>query len=392
MTHWVHILLALLMYAGSLEGASKRFFTDFLQDLPTPGTGGPTFDTSVQTNITGLVGKTVKLTCRVKNLGNRTVSWVRHRDIHLLTVGRYTYTSDQRFEAMHSPHAEDWTLRIRYAQRKDSGIYECQISTTPPIGHSVYLNIVEPITEVIGGPELHINRGSTINLTCIVKFAPEPPPTVIWSHNREVINFDSPRGGISLVTEKGVVTTSRLLVQKAIQQDSGLYTCTPSNANPTSVRVHIVDGEHPAAMHHGHATPQVQPPSATFLLLLAFLTALLLQERPNQSTQIRKQLQKQQQQHQQEQQVEERPIHQHKLRQRIRWKWWQSNQLWNEKFVVCQRREAFTMELPQMVKGDAQTVAAAQTYRYVTVQMLLLPTQKTQCTRLVESDERTAAT
>lgn len=49
------------------------------------------------------------------------VSWVRHRDIHLLTVGRYTYTSDQRFEAMHSPHTEEWTLRIRYAQRKDSG-------------------------------------------------------------------------------------------------------------------------------------------------------------------------------------------------------------------------------------------------------------------------------
>lgn len=67
---------------------------------------------------------------------------MRHRDIHLLTVGRYTYTSDQRFEALHSPHTEDWTLRIRYPQRKDSGIYECQISTTPPIGHPVYLTIV----------------------------------------------------------------------------------------------------------------------------------------------------------------------------------------------------------------------------------------------------------
>lgn len=55
------------------------------------------------------------------------VSWVRHRDIHLLTVGRYTYTSDQRFEALHSPHTEEWTLRIRYAQRKDSGIYEVRI-------------------------------------------------------------------------------------------------------------------------------------------------------------------------------------------------------------------------------------------------------------------------
>uniref|UniRef100_A0A1I8QAK9 Ig-like domain-containing protein n=1 Tax=Stomoxys calcitrans TaxID=35570 RepID=A0A1I8QAK9_STOCA len=286
MTHWLLNLLTLLLYAASLEGASKRFFTDFLQDLPTPGTGGPTFDTTVPSNITGLVGKTVKLTCRVKNLGNRTVSWVRHRDIHLLTVGRYTYTSDQRFEAMHSPHAEDWTLRIRYAQRKDSGIYECQISTTPPIGHSVYLNIVEPVTEVIGGPELHINKGSTINLTCIVKFAPEPPPTVIWSHNRQVINFDSPRGGISLVTEKGVLTTSRLLVQKAIQQDSGLYTCTPSNANPTSVRVHIVDGEHPAAMHHGGGS-QLKATPFTLLLLASFILLWLQQQQSNLRQRIR---------------------------------------------------------------------------------------------------------
>lgn len=59
----------------------------------------------------------------------------------------------------------------------------------------------------------------------------------------QTINFDSPRGGISLVTEKGVLTTSRLLVQKAIQSDSGVYTCDPSNANPTSVRVHILNGK-----------------------------------------------------------------------------------------------------------------------------------------------------
>lgn len=43
---------------------------------------------------------------------------------------------------MHSPHTEEWTLRIRFAQKKDSGIYECQISTTPPSGHSVYLKVV----------------------------------------------------------------------------------------------------------------------------------------------------------------------------------------------------------------------------------------------------------
>lgn len=59
----------------------------------------------------------------------------------------------------------------------------------------------------------------------------------------QIINFDSPRGGISLITEKGRLTTSRLLVQKAIQSDSGMYTCAPSNANPISVRVHILNGK-----------------------------------------------------------------------------------------------------------------------------------------------------
>ncbi|XP_065156607.1 zwei Ig domain protein zig-8-like [Atheta coriaria] len=257
---------------GSVSLASKKF-RDFLQEWPTPGTG-PYFDTSINSNITGLVGKTVMLHCRVKNLGNRTVSWVRHRDIHLLTVGRYTYTSDQRFEAIHSPHTEEWTLRIRYPQRKDTGIYECQISTTPPIGTPVHLTVVEPITEILGGPDLFINLGSTINLTCLVKYAPEPPPTMMWSHNSVAINFDSPRGGISLVTEKGPVTTSRLLIQKAAQGDSGLYTCLPTNANAYNVRVHILNGEHPAAMHHGRGCWSTEP----HMLILISLLLLLIRQ------------------------------------------------------------------------------------------------------------------
>lgn len=103
--------------------------------------------------------------------------------------------------------------------------------------------VSEPITEILGGPDLFINMGSTINLTCLVKYVPEPPPTMLWSHNSQVINFDSPRGGISLVTEKGIVTTSRLLIQKAVQSDSGEYACTPSNANVVKVRVHILNGK-----------------------------------------------------------------------------------------------------------------------------------------------------
>lgn len=45
---------------------------------------------------------------------------------------------------------------------------------------------IEPITTIIGGPDMYIDTGSTINLTCIVKHLPEPPPGIYWTHNGEV--------------------------------------------------------------------------------------------------------------------------------------------------------------------------------------------------------------
>ncbi|KAK7873644.1 hypothetical protein R5R35_009332 [Gryllus longicercus] len=225
---------------------------------------GPYFDASASKNVTALVGKTAYLNCRIRNLGNRTVSWVRHRDIHLLTVGRYTYTSDQRFQSIHSPQTEDWMLQIRYPQHRDSGLYECQVSTTPPIGHAMYLSVVEPVTLIIGEPDMYIYKGSTINLTCVVKHSPEPPPAIYWTHNSEEINYDSPRGGVSVITEKGDVTTSYLLIQRANTPDSGKYSCNPSNANVKSVVVHVLNGEHPAAMQHGGQL-RLQNPAGLFL-------------------------------------------------------------------------------------------------------------------------------
>lgn len=63
-------------FPEAYTGGTKDFNTEFLHDWPTPATTGPYFDTSASVNVTGLVGKTVYLVCKVKNLGNRTVSWV----------------------------------------------------------------------------------------------------------------------------------------------------------------------------------------------------------------------------------------------------------------------------------------------------------------------------
>ncbi|KAI5696155.1 hypothetical protein M8J75_008883 [Diaphorina citri] len=128
----------------------------------------------------------------------------------------------------------------------------------------------EPKTEVLGGADVYINEGSTINLTCVVENTPEPPPLINWSHDKQIINFDSPRGGISLVTEKGTTTTSKLLIQKAVPKDSGIYACEPTNMTASSVRVHILDGEHQAAMHHGHGS-SLAPPIITALITQVIL-------------------------------------------------------------------------------------------------------------------------
>ncbi|CAG9796818.1 unnamed protein product [Diatraea saccharalis] len=71
------------------------------------------------------------------------VSWIRHRDLHILTVGGYTYTSDQRFQATHSAHTDDWTLHIKWAQQRDAGVYECQVSTQPVRSFFVTLHVVD---------------------------------------------------------------------------------------------------------------------------------------------------------------------------------------------------------------------------------------------------------
>ncbi|XP_063617103.1 zwei Ig domain protein zig-8-like isoform X3 [Cydia splendana] len=203
----------------------------------------PSFDAATPRNVTALVGKSAYLSCRVRNLGNRTVSWIRHRDLHILTVGGYTYTSDQRFQATHSPQTDDWTLHIKWAQQRDAGVYECQVSTQPVRSFFVTLHVVVPSARILGGPDLHVDMGSTINLTCLIQFSPEPPAYIFWYHEDEqVISYDSSRGGVSVVTEKGAATTSYLLVQDAAPADSGRYSCSPSNAEVASVRVHVLNG------------------------------------------------------------------------------------------------------------------------------------------------------
>ncbi|XP_076044830.1 uncharacterized protein LOC143027428 [Oratosquilla oratoria] len=207
------------------------------------------------------------------------VSWIRHRDIHLLTVDHYTYTSDQRFQALYEASTGDWVLLVASVQPRDQGTYECQIGTTPPRGHFVHLHIMEPQTVILGGSDSHINTGSTINLTCLVLYQPKPPNAISWYHSGQEINYDSDRGGITVVTEKGETTHSSLMVQDAVPEDSGNYTCQPTDSPSATIYVHVLN-EQRAAMHSiaacGHSSHPLHVLGVLLLLLLAFV--LILEE------------------------------------------------------------------------------------------------------------------
>ncbi|KAK8399449.1 hypothetical protein O3P69_003500 [Scylla paramamosain] len=152
---------------------------------------------------------------------------------------------------MYEPSTGDWVLLVKWVQERDAGVYECQIGTTPPRSHFVTLHVVEPRTEILGGGDLHINTGSTINLTCLVLYHARSPDALIWLHEGKEIHYDSERGGVSVVTEAGEVTRSALLIQRATPDDSGNYTCQPRGADPATARVHVIHGEHRAAMQGG---------------------------------------------------------------------------------------------------------------------------------------------
>ncbi|EDV90919.1 GH23959 [Drosophila grimshawi] len=224
----------------------------------------PYFDDISPRNISAVVDETAILRCRVKNKGNRTVSWMRKRDLHILTTNIYTYTGDQRFSVIHTPISEDWDLKIDYAQARDSGIYECQVNTEPKINLAITLEITAESdvrernseklyydskaarAKILGSTEIHVKRDSTIALACSVNIHAS---SVLWYHGSAIVDFDSLRGGISLETEKTEVgTTSRLMLTRASLRDSGNYTCVPNAAVPASVRVHVLTGEQPAAM------------------------------------------------------------------------------------------------------------------------------------------------
>ncbi|XP_037038792.1 zwei Ig domain protein zig-8-like [Bradysia coprophila] len=222
----------------------------------------PYFDFDVPRNVTARVGQTAFLHCRVEQLGDKSVSWIRKRDLHILTAGILTYTSDERFQVIRPENSDNWTLQIKFAQIRDAGVYECQVNVEPKLSMAFRLNVVEAKAAIQGPPDYYVKIGSSVNLDCAVSQGPHELGSIFWHKGSVVLDARHPNDAIYdqpnrvyIDTERTDILRSRLRIVDAKLSDSGNYSCHYSTATEgDSVMVHVINGEHPAAMQRGCAS------------------------------------------------------------------------------------------------------------------------------------------
>ena len=53
-------------------------------------------------------------------------------------------------------------------------------------------------THIVGGGTRFLQAGSSLALECVVTHTRAPPSAVLWYRDNNLLDYDSPRGGISL--------------------------------------------------------------------------------------------------------------------------------------------------------------------------------------------------
>uniref|UniRef100_A0A182LWE0 Ig-like domain-containing protein n=1 Tax=Anopheles culicifacies TaxID=139723 RepID=A0A182LWE0_9DIPT len=139
---------------------------------------------------------------------------------------------------------------------------------------------------ILGPSDIFVKSGSEITMVCVIQQGPHELGTVFWYKGNTLVEpvaqendiHSGDRGRITIETDWTDALTSRLKIKRAVQGDTGNYTCVPTMARSASVCAHVISGEHPAAMqHNGAATVSRRAVwrSMCMLLLLHLATQVL---------------------------------------------------------------------------------------------------------------------
>lgn len=234
-----------LLIPSSGRPADKDFTDEFALSSED---GDVIFPENNNTLVVAQVGGEATFSCYTNHISNELVTWLKRDDDQLLTVGQVVYAAETRYSAAPSRHTNAWELWVKDVHLSDAGQYECQLTTYPPVTFFFTLKVLQAEAVISGPKEVHIEEGSKLALECHVQNAVSPPVYIFWYHNATMVNYG--RQHTLQVNHRNY--TSSLVVGKVKLSDAGTYSCEPHLATPANVSVHVVKGNNPAAMQHGH--------------------------------------------------------------------------------------------------------------------------------------------
>ncbi|XP_076068098.1 uncharacterized protein LOC143040687 isoform X1 [Oratosquilla oratoria] len=271
-----------MMVVGGFGVRSQRWWRDDRLDVE------PTLAVTSR-NVTAVAGHTASLPCRVHDLNDKTVSWIRTRDLTVLAVDRFTVTTDKRFSVVHPEETDDWLLEIRDVRPSDSATYDCQVNTHPKLSSKIHLRVLlhrdevsifdVPVSDsgvpskladdaatgpydgaggvqvqILGALQQTVKEEASLNLECVAegkdiasaaRGRSSEDPVVLWTLDDVPVDTLWKPWKVSASEEKrnSDRVVSRLTVRSVIGGDGGLYACTAPGAQPSIIHVEVVSSQ-----------------------------------------------------------------------------------------------------------------------------------------------------
>ncbi|XP_034241076.1 lachesin-like isoform X2 [Thrips palmi] len=191
----------------------------------------PSFVDEIE-NVTAPAGRSIKLSCTVKDLGAYRVAWMHFEQSAILTVHTHVITRNPRISVSHD-NLRTWFLHIRDVQKEDRGRYMCQINTANAKTQIGYLHVVVPpsISDTQSSSDVIVRENANVSLACAASGSPDP--VVKWKRDdNSTINVNKT---LAVTEWEG----TRLEMSRISRVDMGDYLCIASNGVPPTVSKRI---------------------------------------------------------------------------------------------------------------------------------------------------------
>ncbi|XP_068224805.1 uncharacterized protein [Palaemon carinicauda] len=111
------------------------------------------------------------------------------------------------------------------------------------------LRVVIPKVAILPPGDRFVKSGSQVQVDCQISDVVQLPDYIFWyREDKRVLDQMDPNMLVTVNQTGPESITSSFFIHKVKREDSGNYTCQPSNLHSASVTLHVLNEEHPAGL------------------------------------------------------------------------------------------------------------------------------------------------